>query len=439
MNKNTEDLNQKYSIRAESLIPGGAHTYSKGADQFPSNAPQVIDSGLGCKLWDANQNQYLDLAMSLGTVLLGHAYEPVLHAVRRELSRGVNFCRPSIIEGELAEKLVHIIPSAEMVKFGKNGSDAVTASVKLARAYTGRDYVARCESDPFNSIHDWFIGSTILNRGVPQETRDLTLQFKYNDIQSCRDLLDRYEGKISCFLLEPVSFTPPENDFLSELKALCEKNGALLIFDEVVSGFRFALGGVQEMVGVTPHLSAFGKGMGNGFSVSALVGQAEFMKLGGIKHEEERVFLLSTTHGGETHSLAAAIATIDEIEKNNAVDHFWKIGKKLSNGVEQMAIDLGVQNYIKVGGYSVKPSFSFCDESGVPTMAARTLFLQETIKQGLMMPYAVPSFAHKSKDIDFALECIRHALIKMKSAAEGPGMLAEISGPLVKPVFRKYN
>ena len=439
MKKIDNDLNQKYSERALSFIPGGAHTYSKGGDQFPSNAPQVIDRGYGCKLWDANQKQYLDLAMSLGTVLLGHAYEPVLNAVRKELNRGVNFCRPSIIEGELAERLVGIIPSAEMVKFGKNGSDAVTAAVKLARAYTGRDYIARCESDPFNSTHDWFIGSTILNRGVPKVTRDLTLQFKYNDIQSCKDLFDRYSGKIACFLLEPVSFESPKNDFLSELKALCEKNSALLIFDEVVSGFRFSLGGVQEMVGVIPHLSAFGKGMGNGFSVSALVGQAEFMRLGGINHEEERIFLLSTTHGGETHSLAAAIATIDEIEKNNAIDHFWKIGEKLSKGVEKIAFDVGAQRYIKVGGYSVKPSFSFYDETGLPTMAARTLFLQETIKHGLMMPYVVPSFAHKNEDIDFALECIRYALIKMKSAAEDSGMLTAISGDLVKPVFRKYN
>ncbi len=439
MKKIDNDLNLKYSKRAISFIPGGAHTYSKGSDQFPSNAPQLIDRGYGCKLWDVNQSQYLDLAMSLGTVLLGHAYEPVLQAVRKELIRGVNFCRPSIIEGELAERLVEIIPSAEMVKFGKNGSDAVTAAVKLARAFTGRDYIARCESDPFNSIHDWFIGSTILNRGVPKETRDLTLKFNYNDIQSCRDLFERYSGKIACFLLEPISFISPQNDFLSELKSLCEKNGALLIFDEVVSGFRFSLGGVQEMVGVTPHLSAFGKGMANGFSVSALVGQTEFMRLGGIDHEEERVFLLSTTHGGETHSLAAAIATIDEIEKNNAIEHFWTVGEKLSNGVDKIALDVGAQSYVKVGGYSVKPSFSFYDETGVPSMAARTLFLQETIKQGLMMPYVVPSFAHKNEDIDLALECIRNALIKMKSAAEGPGMLAEISGDVVKPVFRKYN
>ena len=183
------DLNNKFSDRANKLIPGVAHTYSKGGDQFPSNAPKIIDRGLGCKLWDVDGNQFTDLAMSLGTVILGHAYEPVLEAVRNELSKGVNFCRPSIIEGELAELLVDIIPSAEMVKFGKNGSDAVTAAVKLARAYTGRDFVARCSADAFNSIHDWFIGSTVLTRGVPNAVQDLTLKFHYNDLDSCQKII----------------------------------------------------------------------------------------------------------------------------------------------------------------------------------------------------------------------------------------------------------
>ncbi|TAL61136.1 MAG: aminotransferase class III-fold pyridoxal phosphate-dependent enzyme, partial [Legionella sp.] len=325
--------NNYFAARANHLIPGGAHTYSKGDDQFPANAPKIIERGYGDRLWDVDGNEFVDLAMSLGTVILGHAYEPVLDAVRQEILKGVNFCRPSIIEGELAELLSSLIPSAEMVKFGKNGSDAVTAAVKVARAYTGRSYIARCSADPFNAIHDWFIGSTVINRGVPEETRRLTLQFNYNDLASCQQLFDLYPGQIACFIFEPVSMIPPQDGFLENLKILCEKNGALLIFDEVVSGFRFALGGVQELVGVTPHLSAFGKAMANGFSVSALVGQREFMRIGGIDHDEERVFLLSTTYGGETHSLAASIACINAIQKNNAISHFWNIGQQLMDGV----------------------------------------------------------------------------------------------------------
>lgn len=432
-------LNTEFADRANRLIPGGAHTYSKGDDQFPANAPKIIDRGLGCTLWDVDGNEFTDLAMSLGTVILGHAYEPVLEAVRKEINRGVNFCRPSVIEGELAELLVDIIPSAEMVKFGKNGSDAVTAAVKLARAYTGRKYVVRCQDDAFNAIHDWFIGSTVLTRGVPEEVQALTLKFKYNDLDSCQRLFDQYPGQIACFLLEPVSMEVPKEGFLENLKALCEKNGALLIFDEVVSGFRFALGGVQEMVGVTPHLSAFGKGMANGFSVSALVGQREFMRIGGIDHEQERVFLLSTTHGGETHSLAAAIATINEIRKHDIITHFWKTGQALMDGVRAAAKEVGAEQYVNVLGYSVKPGFSFNDETGQVSMIARTLFLQETIARGLLMPYVVPSYAHKQETIGFAVECIRDALDVMKKAAEGPGMVAAIEGGIVKPVFRKFN
>ena len=425
--------------RAQSLIPGGAHTYSKGDDQFSSNAPKLISHGKECRLWDTDGNEFIDLAMSVGSVLLGHAYEPVLEEVRKELNRGVNFCRPSVIEGELAEMLADIIPSAEMVKFAKNGSDAVTAAVKLARAYTGRDYIARCSTDPFNAVHDWFIGSTVVKRGVPQSVQELTLKFEYNCLESCQKLFDQYPGKIAAFLLEPVSFIPPEDNFLEKLKQLCEKNGAVLIFDEVVSGFRFALGGAQEMVGVTPHLSAFGKGMANGFAVSALVGNKELMSLGGITHDSERVFLLSTTHGGETHALAAAKATINEIKTKNLIEHFWGVGKFLKEGVGRVAHEVGASQFVGVSGYDCKPAFVFKDESGEASAEVRTLFLQETVKRGLLMPYVVPGYAHKENDLVRCVEIIKESLEVIAKAANGEGIERALEGPVVKPVFRRFN
>ena len=245
--------------------------------------------------------------------------------------------------------------------------------------------------------------------------------------------------KIACFILEPVSFLPPENGFLGKLKSLCEKNGTILIFDEVVSGFRFDLGGAQRMIGVTPHLSAFGKAMANGFSVSALVGQKEFMKLGGFTHDQERVFLLSTTHGGENHALAASIACIKEIIKHNAIEHFWHVGKSLKEGIRAAAIEVGAEKFINISGYDVKPAFSFNDEHGEISMLARTLFLQETVARGLMIPYLGPCFAHKNDDINFAIECVKDALAIMKAAAEGSGMASALRGEIVKPVFRKFN
>ena len=439
MYKSNISKNQLYSERANRLIPGGAHTYSKGDDQFPLNAPKIIDRGLGSNLWDVDGNKYIDMAMSLGTTILGHAYEPVLEAVRNELNKGVNFCRPSVIEGELAELVTSIIPSADMVKFSKNGSDAVTASVKLARAYTRRSYIARCSSDPFNAIHDWFIGSTVVNRGVPEEVKNLTLIFDYNDIESCKKLFDKYHQKIAAFILEPVSFVEPKNNFLQELKILCEKNGALLIFDEVVSGFRFSLGGAQEYVNVKPHLSAFGKAMGNGFSVSALTGQKEFMKLGGLDHDEERVFLLSTTHGGETHSLAAAIKTIHEIIDTKAISHFWEIGEKFIKNFNKLAKQQNIQNLVFAYGYPCKPAIAFNDSNGKPYPEIRTLFLQEMIKHNVLIPYLVPSLAHNDETLLKVMKAVNSAFKVISNALNNKEIEKKIDGSILKPVFRKFN
>jgi len=434
------EKNKFYSARAHALIPGGGHTYSKGDDQFPENAPKIIDRGEGCKLWDVDGNEFLDLGMSLGTVVLGHAYQPVLDAVRKELDRGVNFVRPSILEGELAELIHNVIPSAEMVKFAKNGSDAVTAAVKLARAYTGREYIARCSSDPFNAVHDWFIGSTVVTRGVPEAVQNLTLKFDYNDLESCKKLFDQYPGKISAFLLEPISMIKPKEGFLQGLKDLCEKNGALLIFDEVVSGFRFAIGGAQEVAGVTPHLSAFGKAMANGFSVSALTGIKDVMDIGGITHQRgERVFLLSTTHGGETHCLAASIATIKEIQQKKIIDHFYWVGNYLMDGMRKIAAEEKAEHLVEIFGYGCKPGFAFKDELGNICMKSRTLFLRETVARGLLMPYVVPSYAHKKEDLDLGLEICQDAIRVLKKEVEAGTVEKSLNGYTVKPVFRKFN
>ena len=431
--------NNYYIDRLNELVPGGAHTYSKGYDQFPTNAPATIVSGSGCKVLGSNNIEYTDFAMSLGSVLLGHAYEPVLEAVRNELLKGSNFCRPSIIEGELAELICDIIPSAEMVKFGKHGSDVVTASIKLARAYTGRKYVARCTSDPFNAVHDWFIGSTVMDAGVPREVKNLTLRFNYNDIESCKDLINKFYDKISCFILEPISFIEPKNNFLHELRQLCTDNGIVLIFDEVVSGFRFDLGGAQVQAGVQPDLSAFGKAMANGFSISALVGKKEIMELAGIEHDKERVFVLSSTHGGETHSFAASIACINEIRNNNLIDYFWKIGGKIKNSLEEAASNSNANVYLKTGGFDVKPAFAICNSDGEPSAIARTFFLQEMINHQILIPYVVPGFSHKEHHVNALKDAAEATFAKMADIGEDKDLVHQINGPLVKPVFRKFN
>lgn len=432
------DRSIELSKKAHHFIPGGAHTYSKGDDQFPVNAPRIIDHGKGCYLYDVDGNEWLDMGMSLGTMVLGHAYQPVIDAAQKELSRGCNFVRPSYLEGELAELLNDIIPSAEMVKFGKNGSDAVTAAVKLARAYTGRDYIARCTADPFNAIHDWFIGSTVMNRGVPDAVAKLTLKFDYNNLASAQALFDQFPGQIACFILEPISFIEPAPGYLQALKDLCEKNGTILIFDEVVSGFRFHIGGAQVIAGVTPHLSAFGKAMANGFSVSALIGQREFMRLGGLEHDQERVFLLSTTHGGETHALAASIATISEIKKQKAIDHFYWVGKYLQDNFRKAAVEAGASHLVDIVGYGCKPGFAFKNKNQEISADARTLVMQELCARGVLMPYVVPSLSHKEEHLQRVVSAFQDACKVLKEASE-VGFDKFLKGPAARPVFRKFN
>lgn len=433
------NLNQEYAKRAKKYIPGGAHTYSKGDDQFSLNTPPVISRGKGCELWDADGNQYTDFAMSLGTTLLGHAYEPVLTSVRSEIEKGVNFVRPSIIEGELAELLCDIIPCAEMVKLAKHGSDVTTAAVKLARAYTGKEKVVRCSADPFNSVHDWFIGSTVVDRGVPSAVKALTLQFEYNNIASLEQLFVEQGDEIACVLFEPISFIPPKEGFLEQVKTLCEKYNVVLIFDEVVSGFRYSLGGAQEYCGVSPHLAAFGKAMANGFSVSALAGKKEIMALGGIEHDSERVFLLSTTHGGETHAIAAAIKTISLIRDNDYIADFWSAGSNIKSALQNAAEQAGFAKHVSIGGYDCKPAFGLVDEQGQSCMVLRTLFLQEMAARKILIPYIVPSLPHSNEVVGRLGAAAKEAFELMADAIKQGNLAEKINGPIVKPVFRKYN
>ena len=284
--------------RAHALIPGGCHTYAKGDDQYPRLSPGFIRRGQGCRVWDVDGNEFIEYGMGLRSVVLGHAFPDVLRAVREALDSGSNFCRPSPLEVECAETLLRMVPGAEMVKFAKNGSDATTGAVKLARAFTGREMVAICSDHPFFSTDDWFIGVTAMDAGIPQAIKDLTVSFRYNDLESVRVLFDRFPSQIAALVLEPAATEEPRDGFLTELRRLAHDNGALLVFDEMITGFRWALGGAQALYGVQPDLSAFGKALANGFSASALVGRREIMELGGLRHRSERVFLLSTTHGG---------------------------------------------------------------------------------------------------------------------------------------------
>lgn len=325
-----------------------------------------------------------------------------------------------------------------MVKFAKNGSDVTTAAVKLARAHTGRDLIAICGDHPFFSTDDWFIGTTEMNAGIPQAVTKLTLKFRYNDLGSLRGLFDQYPNEIACVVMEPEAALPPVEDYLRLVKTLCEERGALLIFDEMITGFRWHLGGAQKFHGVVPHLSCFGKAMGNGFAISALTGKHEIMRLGGLHHDQARVFLLSTTHGAETHAFAASLETIRIYRERGVVEFLWKQGERLRSLLNQSIAENRLRGFFELIGRPCNLVFAACDQEGNRSQAFRTLFMQEMIRQGVLAPSFVVSFSHSDADIDRTAEAVYEAHIVYRKALD-EGVDRYLKGRPVKPVNRRYN
>lgn len=420
------------------LIPGGAHTYSKGADQFPANAPDYLERGEGAWVWDDRDRKFLDWTMGLRSMSLGYGVKPVIEAAIAQMWKGSNFGRPSFIETEYAERLIDLIPGAEMVKFAKNGSTVTSAAVKLARAFTGRDYVAFCKDHPFFSYDDWFIGTTPCDGGIPKTFSDLSLPFRYNDLASLEAQFAAHPGEIACVIMEAVTQVVPEPGFLEGVQALCRKNGALFIVDEMITGFRFHLNGIQTMLKLEPDMATFGKGMANGFAVAALVGRRDVLDLGGLSHDGKRVFLISTTHGAENHALAAGMATLDIFKTEPVIEHMWAIGKRLIDGLNAAAADAGIAAQVNAYGYPCSPALATLDGEGKPSMEFRTLFLQEMVRRGVIANYFAPGWSHTEAQVDLTVAAAREAFgVYARALDDGWGKYLE--GPVVKPVFRPYN
>jgi glutamate-1-semialdehyde 2,1-aminomutase len=419
-------------------IPGGAHTYAKGDDQWPEGVPAAIVRGSGCHVWDTEGREFIEYGPGSRAVTLGHAYGPVVDAAAEQLTRGSNFTRPALIELEAAEALLSLIEAAEMVKFTKDGSTATSAAVKLARAHTGRELVALCSDHPFFSYDDWFIGTTDVDAGIPDSVPPLSLGFRYNDIASLEACFAQHPGQVACVILEPEKNDPPRDGFLHKVQELCAREGVVFVLDEMITGFRYHLGGAQALYGVTPDLSTFGKALANGFAVSALVGKRHLMSRGGLHHEAERVFLLSTTHGGETHALAAALATMEVYREEPVIETLHARGDRLRAGVGEVVADLGLEPYFEVLGRSSNLVFATRDAERRPSQPFRTLFLQEMMARGILAPSFVVTYSHTEEDIDRTVEATRAALEVYARALED-GVDAYLEGPSVKPVYRRYN
>ena len=428
-----------YQERLLKAIPGGAHTYSRGYDQYPSNAPQILTRGKGAYIYDPQGNKYLDYGMALRAVNIGYSEDEIDAAAIEQIKNGNNLTRPSMIELEAAELLVNLIDSVDMVKFTKNGSTAVSAAVKLARAYTGRDLVARCAEQPFFSYDDWFIGSTPLNRGIPKDGIENTKLFHYNDIASLEALIAQHPGQLACVVLEPAASEEPEDGFLHQVQDLCRANGIVFVLDEMITGFRWHIKGAQHTYGVTPDICTFGKAMANGFAVACVAGRREIMELGSIEFEgRERVFLLSTTHGAEMCGLGAFVATIGFLQKNKVVEHLWDYGGKLLTMMKSQAEAHGIADNFKVGGIPCSPYYQTLDQSGQNSLSLRTLFSQEMIRNGVLFPWIALSYRHGAEELAMTERAIDKAFAVYRQAME-QGVEKYLEGPVIKPVFRKFN
>lgn len=449
-----------FSERLNAVIPGGAHTYSRGDDQYPSNAPQILEGGKGVEVWSPDGRRFLDYGMALRAVSIGYSEPEINAAAVRGLELGNSLTRASIIELEAAERLVSLIDSVDMVKFTKNGSTATSAAVKLARAYTGRDLVARCAQHPFFSFDDWFIGSTPITKGIPTSAIEQTKTFAYNDIASLEKLIAEYPGQLACVILEPASTECPATtqepsgccmqanctrhagrplNYLQQVEALCRKHGIVFILDETITGFRWHMKGAQHTYGVRPDISTFGKAMANGFSVAAVGGRREIMELGSINRPgQERLFLLSTTHGAEMSGLSAFLATIEFLERNKVIDHLWRYGAQLVEAINTEAVRQGIGRHFLAAGPAANAYYSTVNDAGAPWFELRTLFSQEMIKQGVLMPWMAVSYRHDDHALSKTKDALAHALGVCARAVD-EGVHKYLIGPAIKPVFRRHN
>jgi glutamate-1-semialdehyde 2,1-aminomutase len=419
--------NQLYA-RASRLIPLGSQTFSKSRMQYPQDsAPLFLTHGSGARVWDVDGNAYVDMICGLLPVVLGYRDPDVDAAIRRQLTRGISFTLATTLEMELAERLVEIIPCAEMVRFGKNGTDATSACIRLARAFTGRDGVIACG---YHGWQDWYIGATTRSKGVPRDVRSLTRLVPFNDIEAIERLLEETPGGFAAVILEPMTATPPAPDYLARLRQLTERYGALLVFDEVITGFRFALGGAQSLFGVTPDLAAFGKALGNGMPISAVVGRAEIMR------EMEEVFF-SGTFGGEALSLAAAIAVIDKMRREPVLETIAQTGETLADEVRARIARHGLEGVLAINGHASWKLLHFSDRPEARKEAIRTLFIREMLRRGvLILGSHNVSYAHGPNEIAHVLAAYDETLAVVAERLAAGNLERELGIPAIEPIFR---
>ncbi len=414
--------------RALRTIPLGSQTFSKSLTQYPRGvSPFFMERGEGSRVWDVDGNEYIDFVNGLLAVSLGYNDPDVNAAVIDQLSQGVTFSLPHRLEMEVAERLVDLVPAAEMVRFGKNGTDATSAAVRLARAYTGREHVAVCG---YHGWQDWYIGSTSRNLGVPETTQALTHTFNYNDASSLEAVFDEYPDSVAAVIMEPMNVQWPADGFLEAVRDLAHDRGALLIFDEIITGCRFAVGGAQALFGVTSDVCTFGKGLGNGLPLSAVMGRRDVMRL------MEEVFL-SGTFGGETLALAAARAVLDKLQREPVIEKLAARGTEILDGLRSLIDRHDLGGIFATAGH---PSWSFLVVRDAPSMSPweiRTLLLQELFDRGILcLGSHNLSYAHSRQDATTLLATYEEVLPMIRDAVLSGTVKDRLRADPLVPLFR---
>ena len=420
-------LSELHLQRAEVTIPLGSQTFSKSRTQYPVGiSPLYIDRAKGSHVWDLDGNEYIDLVSALASITLGYNDSQVNKSVKKQLKKGVHFSLPGILEAEVSELLCELVPSAEMVRFGKNGTDATSAAVRLARAYTGREHIAVCG---YHGWQDWYIGSTTRNKGVPESVSSLTHKFTFNDFQSLQEIVDS-QPELACVVMEPMNSTYPVNGFLEAVRLLTLNRGIVLIFDETITGFRFSRGGAQELFGVTPDLSTFGKGLANGFPLSAVTGKREIMK------EMEEIFF-SGTFGGELLSLTAAKVVLQRHTGNEIVPKLTSIGNRLSDEVNSIITSTNLTEILKLSGHPTWRFLNWVGSNQIPESVLKTYFLQEMLEHGILILNSHNvSLSISEKDIKSIANAYSKTLLRMSKLISTGDLERALKVPPLTPLFK---
>ena len=417
----------KYLQDAKKLIPALSQTFSKAPYSYVEGIyPTYLSHGKGSHVFDVDNKEYIDFVLGLGPIILGYNYPAVNKAIKKQLSKGISFSIPHSIEVEASKTINSIIPGAEMIRFAKTGSDAGTAAIRAARAITKRDNIAYWGGG--GVWHDWFTIITSRNEGIPKSLGKMIQKFKYNNIESLKILFEKWKGEVAAVYMEPMMTEFPKKDFLTDVKKLTKKNGAVLIFDEVITGFRFANGGAQELLKIQADITVFGKGIANGMPLAAITGKRKYMK----KFND---IFYSTTYGGETLSLAASMAVINEIKTKPVIKHCWKLGEDLISKFNKLTNEVGVK--IKMEGIPVRSSIVCRDINNNPSLLIKSLFYQEMIKRGILLGpgYVFLSYSHSQKDIKKTLEAVEKSLKIVKKAIDTKTVKKSLNGKIMKSVM----